>query len=147
MRLTSSAFEHQGEIPHKYTCDGGDVIPPLQISEVPEGARSLVLIMDDPDAPIEGSFVHWVGWNISPDTTEITEGEAPAGVEGSNNFGRIGYGGPCPPSGQHRYVFKLYALNKELDLAEGVEKADVEASIEGSVIDSATLMGLYSREE
>lgn len=147
MRLFSPSFQHSERIPIQYTCDGGDAIPPLQISEVPEGAQSLALIMDDPDAPIEGSFVHWVVWNISPETQEIPEGVAPSGsVQGTNNFGNIGYGGPCPPSGEHRYLFKLYALDKEMDLEEGAEKVDVEAAMEGSILDSTTLMGLYSRE-
>lgn len=146
MQLTSPSFQHNERIPVQYTCDGGDTIPPLQITEVPEGAQSLVLIMDDPDAPIEGSFVHWVVWNISPDTTEIVEGEEPSGIKGSNNFARTGYGGPCPPSGEHRYVFKLYALDKELDLEEGAGKADVEEAMEGSIIKNTTLVGLYSRD-
>lgn len=147
MRISSPSFQHSKRIPSQYTCDGANAIPPLQFSEVPKGTKSLALIVDDPDAPIEGSFTHWTVWNISPETTEIEEGVAPPeGVQVKNDFGNLGYGGPCPPSGEHRYMFKLYALDKELDLEEEAGKSEVEEAMEGSILESSTLMGLYSRE-
>lgn len=147
MWIFSPSFQHSERIPSQHTCDGANTIPPLQFSEVPEEAKSLALIVDDPDAPMEGSFVHWVIWNIDPSVQEIAENSIPSGaVQGVNDFGNIGYGGPCPPSGDHRYQFKLYALDKKLDLEKGAKKAEVEAAMEGSVLENATLMGLYSRE-
>ena len=147
MQLTSSSFSHNQPIPDKYGCDGEDINPPLEISEVPENAESLVLIMDDPDAPITGSFVHWTLWNIDPATDEIPENSVPEGaVQGTTNFGSVGYGGPCPPSGEHRYFFRLFALDKKLDLAEGASREELDQAMEGSVIDSTELIGLFSRD-
>ena len=124
MKLASPAFAHNAIIPQKYTCQGKDISPPLTISEIPEGTVSLALITDDPDAPM-GTWDHWLIWNIKP-TAEIKEDSAP-GTQGENSWGRNDYGGPCPPSGTHRYFFKLYALDSQLDLAKGATKAELEA--------------------
>lgn len=146
MKLSSSAFGHNEEIPSKYTCDGENVNPPLQISDVPESAKSLVLIVDDPDAPM-GDWVHWTVWNISPDVREIPENSVPVGgVEGMTDFGRPGYGGPCPPSGLHHYHFKLYALDEGLDLNESATKADIEKAMEYHVLDQTVLIGTYEKK-
>ena len=146
MKLESSVFENNGNIPSKYTCDGENVNPPLEISEVPENTKSLVLIVDDPDAPM-GTWVHWTVWNISPKTTEISENSVPEGaVEGITDFGKPGYGGPCPPSGTHRYFFKLYALDTTLDLGSSAKAKDIEKAMEGHILDKAELVGLYSRK-
>ena len=151
MKITSPLFEHNEAIPSKYTCDlsrqvGGNVNPPLKIEGVPEGAKSIVLIMDDPDAT-RGLWVHWVLWNLSPDTKEIPENSVPAGaVEGTTSFGKPGYGGPCPPSGTHRYFFKLYALNGKLELPPSAGKAELEEAMAGQVLDQVELIGLYSRQ-
>lgn len=139
----SSVFEEGQRIPDKYTCKGEDISPPMIIEGVPEGAKSLVLIMDDPDAP-NGNWDHWIVFNMMPSTELIEEGEN-VGKGGKNSWGRDDYGGPCPPSGTHRYIFKLYALDIELSLEEGVSKQEVEAAIEGHIIDQANLMGVYSK--
>ena len=145
MRLTSPAFQHNGTIPSKYTCDGLDVNPPLQISDVPSEAKSLALIADDPDAPT-GIWTHWLVWNINPHIVEIEEDSVPEGaVEGNTNFGNPGYGGPCPPSGEHRYYFKLYALDSPLGLQEGATRDELEASMEHHIIDETELAARYSR--
>lgn len=145
MKLTSSAFASNGAMPSEFTCDGADASPPLAISDVPKNAKSLALIMDDPDAPM-GTFVHWVVWNIPPDTKEIKKSFEPSGVQGKTGFGKLGYGGPCPPSGTHRYFFKLYALDTELNLPEGSTKKDLERAIQGHIIQQAQLMGTYKRK-
>ncbi len=144
MEITSSAFEHEGKIPSRYTCDGEDISPPLEFADVPEEAKSLVLVMDDPDA-LAGTFDHWLAWNIPANTKSIEEGKEPEGVQGTTDFGRKGYGGPCPPSGEHRYFFKLYALDTELDLPEGSSKEDLEKAMGGHIVEQAVLMGKYSR--
>ena len=144
MKIKSPAFENGGRIPAKYTCDGEDISPPLEFEDVPEDAKSLALVMDDPDAPM-GTFDHWVVWNIPPETRSIEEGKEPEGVQGMTDFGRKGYGGPCPPRGEHRYFFKLYALDTKLDLPEGSRKSDLEKAMKGHIIAQATLMGRYSR--
>lgn len=144
MELASSAFENNGMIPARYTCDGQDVSPPLKISGVPEDTVALALVMDDPDAPM-GTFDHWVVWNIPPDVTEIAEGKEPEGTQGRTDFGRLGYGGPCPPGGVHRYRFKLYALDRQLDLQEGADKSDLEAAMKGQTLETAELVGRYIR--
>ena len=144
MRINSPAFEHEGVIPSKYTCDGRDISPPLRFEDVPEGTVSLVLVMDDPDAPL-GAFDHWMVWNIPLTVTSIEEGKEPQGVQGRNDFGRNGYGGPCPPRGVHRYFFKLYALDTKLDLPEGSRKKALEKAMKGHIIEQATLMARYSR--
>jgi hypothetical protein len=145
MIITSPSFQHNDSIPPKYTCDGENVNPLLEIKNVPSGAKSLALIVDDPDAPM-GTWVHWTIWNINPDTTQIPEGSVPTGVtEGQTSFGKPGYGGPCPPSGTHRYFFKLYALDMILALSPQADKAELLEAMEGHILDKAELIGLYSR--
>jgi Raf kinase inhibitor-like YbhB/YbcL family protein len=145
MGITSPAFEHKGSIPVKYTCDGKDVSPPLEIENVPSGARSLAVIVDDPDAP-SGMWVHWVVWNISPETRRIQESSLPGGAkQGVTDFRKRSYGGPCPPSGVHRYFFRLYALDKELDLGGSARKRDLLRAMEGHVLMEAEVMGRYKR--
>jgi Raf kinase inhibitor-like YbhB/YbcL family protein len=146
MKITSSAFQQGGNIPSKFSCDGANANPPLQISDVPPEAKSLVLIVDDPDAP-SGLFTHWAVWNISPQTSTIAEGTTPKGVQGTNDFGRSGYGGPCPPSGTHRYYFKVFALDRELDLPFGAKRSQLDAGMKGHVIAQGELMGRYSRKK
>ncbi|MBI4146901.1 YbhB/YbcL family Raf kinase inhibitor-like protein [Candidatus Woesearchaeota archaeon] len=141
MKLTS-VFNEGQTIPSEYTCDGKDAIPPLEITGIPQQAKSLALIMDDPDAPM-GTWDHWIAWNIPPNTKKIA---GLIGVGGKNSWGRKGYGGPCPPSGKHRYYFKLYALDNMLDLASGSDKKKLLSAIEGHVLEEATLMGTYSRK-
>lgn len=144
MQLTSAAFTNNGIMPAKNTCDGEDVNPSLQIGGVPEGTQSLVLIMDDPDAPA-GVWDHWVVFNIPPDTVEIAESQEPRGVHGKGTSGNSEYHGPCPPDGEHRYFFKLYALDTTLDLPEGTSKAEVEQAMDGHVLEQVELIGLYER--
>lgn len=141
----SSVFKHGEKIPTENTCDGQNTCPELNIADVPKEAKSLVLIMDDPDAPA-GTFVHWVAWNIHRDTKKI-EKDSKAGVEGRGTSGRTGYHGPCPPPGHgpHRYFFRLYALDTELSLEEGAERMDLENAMEGHIIAEAELMGTYER--
>ena len=146
MKITSSAFQEGGNIPSKFSCDGADTSPPLQITDVPSGAKSLVLIVDDPDAP-SGLFTHWTAWNISPQTSTIAEGSPPKGVQGTSDFGKSGYGGPCPPSGTHRYYFKIFALDRELDLPSGAKRRQLDAAMKGHVIAQGELMGRYSRKK
>lgn len=145
MKILSPAFEANQIIPSKYTCDGENVNPPLQISDVPVNAKSLVLISDDPDAPM-GTWVHWIVWNIAPDTKEIAEDSVPSGAtEGITSFGSKGYGGPCPPSGTHRYFFKLYALDKMLDLPPSAKISDVEKAMAEHILDKSEIVGLYKK--
>ena len=140
-----SVFEENGQIPAKYTCDAENVNPALDISGTPEGTQSLVLIVDDPDAPA-GTWVHWVMYNIAPDTARIEENSVPANaMQGVNDFGTQAYGGPCPPSGTHRYRFKVYALDGRLSVPAGATKAGVEQAMEGHVLAQVMLTGLYSR--
>jgi len=146
MKITSSAFQEGGNIPSKFSCDGANTSPPLQISGVPSEAKSVVLIVDDPDAP-SGLFTHLAVWNISPQTSTIGEGSTPKGVQGTNDFGRSGYGGPCPPSGTHRYYFKIFALDRELDLPFGAKRSQLDAAMKGHVIAQGELMGRYSRKK
>ena len=147
MKLISQAFSHNQPIPEKYTCDGENVSPPLSISEIPKDTQSLALIVDDPDAPGR-TFVHWVVWSIDPSIQEIAEGSIPQGAqEGASDFGQKGYGGPCPPSGTHRYFFKLYALDSQFDLAGDTRKADLERVMAGHILAQAELIGLYSRQK
>jgi Raf kinase inhibitor-like YbhB/YbcL family protein len=146
--LSSSAFTHKGSIPKKYTCDGEDISPPLAISNVPQGTKSIALIVDDPDAPAPpaGGWVHLVAWNIDAGTSLIEEEVLPEGVAlGMNDFGRSEYGGPCPPSGTHRYFFKAYALDTTLTLPRGSSKAELEEAMEGHILARAELMGTYTR--
>lgn len=146
LRLTSPFFENQGQIPVKYTCDGQDINPPLKIEGVTEEVKSLALIVDDLDAPI-GTFTHWLFWNVSPAKKEIEENSLPAGaIQGKNDFGKIGYGGPCPPRGpSHRYFFKLFALDSQLDLEKGASKKELEKAMTGHILDQTSLVGLYQR--
>jgi Raf kinase inhibitor-like YbhB/YbcL family protein len=144
MKITSSAFQEGGNIPSKFTCDGGDSSPPLKIDGAPAEAKSLVLIVDDPDAP-GGLFTHWLVWDIDPKTTDIPESSAPKGVQGKNDFGKSGYGGPCPPSGTHRYYFKIFALDRQLDVPAGAKRNQLDAAMKGHTIAEGELMGRYSR--
>jgi Raf kinase inhibitor-like YbhB/YbcL family protein len=150
MKLTSVAFADQGKIPSKYTCDGQNISPPLEIHDVPEGTKSLVLIMDDPDVPRhirrEGVWDHWIVFNIPITISQIHEGQNPAGILGKNTRGEIKYGGPCPPDKEHRYYFKLYALDIFLDLKEGVTKFEVEQAMKEHIINQTQLMGRYERK-
>jgi len=146
MKITSSVFQQGGNIPSRFSCDGANTNPPLQISDVPPEAKSLVLIVDDPDAP-SGLFTHWAVWNISPQIITIAEGSTPKGVQGTNDFGKSGYGGPCPPSGTHRYYFKIFALDRELDLRSGAKRSQLDAAMKGHVIAQGELMGRYSRKK
>lgn len=144
-RIESPAFRQNGQIPQKYTCDGEDVNPPLRITNVPPSAKSLALIVDDPDAPGR-TWVHWVVWNIPASTSEIGEDSVPDGsAQGMNDFRKNPYGGPCPPSGTHRYFFKLYALDTTLDLGSRSTKPDLEGAMRGHIVGQAELMGLYRR--
>ncbi len=154
LRLTSSAFQDGGMIPRMYTCDGADRSPPLEWSGVPGSARSLALICDDPDAP-GGTWSHWVVLNLAPQARTLVEGIAPGELlklegdrsaqQGKNDFGKIGYGGPCPPRGTHRYFFRLYALDTVLDPGAGVTRSTVLRTIEGHIMAEGQLMGTYSR--
>ncbi len=142
MNVTSPAFAHNTTIPQKYTCQGKDINPPLTISNIPEGTISLALIIDDPDAPIR-TWDHWIIWNIKP-KEEIKENSTP-GIQGKNSWGRQDYGGPCPPSGTHRYFFKLYAIDSTIDLPAGSTKTDLEARMKGHILEQAELIGLYQK--
>lgn len=148
--IKSTAFVDGELIPKKYTCDGADVSPQLSWTQPPEGTKSMVLICDDPDAPM-GTWVHWVLYGLSPDTLELSENipddkEVLSGAKhGINDFRRYGYGGPCPPGGTHRYFFKLYAVDTEVDLNPGATKGEVLGTIKGHVLAEGRLMGRYSR--
>jgi Raf kinase inhibitor-like YbhB/YbcL family protein len=145
--VTSSAFTEGEMIPRKFTCDADDINPPLALAGVPAAAKSLVLIVDDPDAP-RGTWTHWLIWNIDPATYGIRENSVPAGaVLGKNDFGRTPYGGPCPPSGVHRYFFKFYALDSRLALKDGASRKDLEKAMRGHVIAEGQLMGKYQRSK
>ncbi len=150
IKVTSSAFEEGGLIPAKYTCGGADVSPPLTWFSVPEEAKTLALICDDPDAPM-GTWVHWVLFNLPADVQQLPENVPPdkelenGARQGKNDFGKIGYGGPCPPFGTHRYYFKLYALDIELDLKPGIKKKEMLKAMEGHILAQGQLMGKYKR--
>jgi Raf kinase inhibitor-like YbhB/YbcL family protein len=147
MKITSSAFQEGAEIPAKYSRQGGNANPPLRIEGAPENAKSLVLIVDDPDAPV-GLFTHWLLWNIDPKTTEIAEKSTPKGaVQGNNDFPTLGYAGPQPPSGTHRYYFKIYALDQKLNLRAGVKRKELDKEMTGHVIAQGQLMGRYTRQK
>ncbi len=151
IKITSSAFEDQGLITPKYTCDGEDISPPLQWEQLPQDTRSIALICDDPDAPI-GTFVHWVLFNLPPETTELPESfpddeTLPDGTrQGVSDFGKTGYGGPCPPSGTHRYFFKIYALNTKVDLVAVADKPALLKAMEGHILAQGQLIGKYKRQ-
>ncbi len=147
MKITSSAFQEGGDIPSKFSRDGGNVNPPLRFEGAPTNAKSLVLIVDDPDAPV-GLFTHWLVWNIDPKTTEIPERGAPKGaVQGTNDYSNLGYGGPQPPSGTHRYYFKIFALDQTLDLRSGAKRQELDKAMSGHVIAQGELMGRYSHSK
>ena len=146
LQLTSAVFSNGDEIPRKFGYKNGNTSPPLTISGIPEKTKSLTIIMDDPDAmgAVGKVWVHWVMWNINPTTTSIIESTIPTGaVQGMTDFGEVGYGGPAPPDKRHTYVFKLYALDTKLDLSSESTKADVEKTMEGHIIEQATLTGTY----
>jgi Raf kinase inhibitor-like YbhB/YbcL family protein len=143
LSVMSPTFENNQLIPAKYTCDGDNVNPPLAIDGVPEGTKTLALIVDDPDAPM-GTWDHWIVWNIPATTSKIAENTVP-GTEGMNDSRRRSYGGPCPPSGTHRYFFKVYALDVKLDLSPAARKRDVEKAMQGHVLAKGELVGLYRR--
>ena len=153
LKLTSTALAHGGQIPSKYTCDGQDVSPPLAWSGVPPVAKSLVLIVDDPDAPDPAApkmtWVHWVLYNIPPSASSLPEAarQLPAGtLEGMNDWKRTGYGGPCPPPGKpHRYFFKIYALDTKIVMKSGATKRDLESAMEKHILAQGQLMGTYKR--
>lgn len=146
MQLASPAFADNTHLPVLYTCDGEGVNPPLVISDIPRGAKSLAIIVDDPDAPM-GTYVHWVVYNISPATTEIAQHSVPAGsLQGKTSAGKQGFVAACPPSGTHRYFFKLYALDIMLPVAPVLDQAGLENAMKGHIVASAQLIGLYSRQ-
>lgn len=150
MQLFTRIFDHGGWIPSKYTCDGANESPTLEWSGVPENARSLALIVEDPDAP-RGTFVHWLLYGMSPQENGLADGvgidgpEAGGARQGQNGFGKTAYGGPCPPSGAHRYFFRLYALDADVKLPAGATRAQLEAAMHGHVLAEAELMGRYQR--
>ncbi|MDP2638495.1 MAG: YbhB/YbcL family Raf kinase inhibitor-like protein [Candidatus Levybacteria bacterium] len=146
MTITSTAFQNNGQIPGKYTCDGKNVNPPLTFSAVLEETQSLVLIVSDPDALSSKPFVHWLLYNIPSAILQILEDEVPPNSAlGTTDFGKTGYGGPCPPSGTHRYFFELFAVDMILDIPEGVNREEVEKAMEGHVLESSELMGIYKK--
>ncbi len=149
MKLTSSAFQDHGIIPSRYTCEGENINPPLEISGVPPHTKSLVLLIDDPDVPKDrrpdGMWDHWVLFNIPPSTHKINENNTPPGVAGNTTWGNTRYGGPCPPDREHRYFFKLYALDKMLTLHSGATKKEVEHAMEAHILAHAQLIGKYEK--
>lgn len=154
LTITSAAFQNNGEIPSRHTCQGQDLSPPLQWQGIPEGTRSLVLIVDDPDAPDpqapKMTWVHWVLYNLPPNTAGLpegaTSGDLPDGtLEGVNDWKRTGYGGPCPPIGRHRYFHKLYALDMVMDDMKRPDKAKIEAAMQGHILARGELVGTYQK--
>ena len=150
MEILSSAFDEGAIIPEKYTCDDIDISPPLKWSSIPEGTKTFAIICDDPDAPM-GTWVHWVIYNLSADINELSENIPPSEIltngakQGKNDFGKIGYGGPCPPGGTHRYYFKVYALSKELMVESGITKSELLKAMERHILSEGKLMGRYKR--
>jgi Raf kinase inhibitor-like YbhB/YbcL family protein len=151
MQLISQKFQNGGKIPSQYTCDGENINPPLEIDGVPSNAKSLVLIIDDPDVPEfvrkDRMFVHWVVYDMPPDVEIIEENSTPPGNIGLNTRGKAVYFGPCPPDREHRYFFKLYALDKLLNLPAGAAKQEVEKAMAGHIVASTELMGRYERQK
>jgi len=146
LKISSSAFLQNGPIPPKYTCDGADVNPPLSFDNVPSVAKTLALIVDDPDAPA-GTWVHWVVWNIDAGTKAIREDSLPDNaVQGMTDFRKPGYGGPCPPRGTHRYFFKVYALDVSLALGPNATKSQLERAMQSHIVAQAELVGVYTRK-
>jgi len=150
IKLTSASFRQGESIPRQYTCDGVNISPPLEWSGVPKAGKTIAIIADDPDAP-SGTWVHWVLYNLPAEIIGMVENQPPSenlkagGFQGVNDFKKVGYGGPCPPSGTHRYVFKIYALDAELPLKAGATKADLEKAMEGHIVAQGQLVGTYSR--
>ena len=144
LKLISTVFSHKGHIPPKYTCEGENINPPLKVENIPDGTKRLAVIVEDPDAP-RGVFTHWVLWNISPNEA-IAENSNP-GISGTNSFGKTGYGGPCPPSGEHRYFFRVFALDDELDLSAGATKEELLDAMKEHILASAELMGVYQKHK
>jgi len=140
--VTSSAFKNEGVIPSKYTCDGEDINPPLNVENIPDGTQSLAIIVEDPDAP-KGIFDHWVVWNVPPESI-IEENRIP-GISGKNSAGKTGYHGPCPPSGFHRYYFHVFALDSSLKVPGGIDKEQLQAAMKPHILSKGTLMGKYKR--
>jgi Raf kinase inhibitor-like YbhB/YbcL family protein len=144
LKLISTVFSHNGHIPSKYTCEGENINPPLKVENIPDATKTLALIVEDPDAA-KGVFDHWILWNISPDEA-IAEGSNP-GISGTNSFGKTGYGGPCPPSGEHHYFFRVFALDDDLDLLTGSRKAELLDAMKGHILGDAELMGVYQKHK
>ncbi len=144
LRVRSAAFSHGGYIPPRYTCEGENVNPPLEITDLPEKTRSLALIVEDPDAP-RGIYDHWIVWNIPPN--EAIGENSRTGVSGKNSFGNTGYGGPCPPSGSHRYFFKVFALDNDLNIQAGSDKQTLQEAMKDHVLGSGELMGHYQKRK
>jgi Raf kinase inhibitor-like YbhB/YbcL family protein len=145
LHLSSSAFRHHGEIPREYTGEGDDRVPPLTVEGVPPSTKSLALVVEDPDAPRPKPFIHWVLYDVPPDAGQIGPVVPGAAVEGTNDFGRRGWAGPKPPSGRHRYFFKLYALDTTIGAHRPLTKAQLEDHIRGHVIEATELVGTYAR--
>ena len=150
MKLTSTAFQHEDQIPVKYTCDGTNTSPPLTISDIPKGTQSLALVLDDPDCPKhikeDGIWDHWVIFNIPPTTTQIEEGNEPQGVHGIGTGKNTAYYGPCPPDSYHHYYFSVYALDTMLTLEEGATKHQLMQTMKGHILAKAILIGIYGRD-
>lgn len=145
IKISSPTFQHNENIPAKYTCQGENINPPLEIEGVPSNSKSLVLIIDDPDAP-SGNWDHWIVWNINPLTKKIPENSVPQeATQGINDFRRVEYGGPCPPSGTHRYFFKIFAIDTIFNLPSSARKTDVLKAMQGHVLDKFELVGLYRK--
>lgn len=140
LAVTTPAFDHEGQIPVKYTCDGEGVNPPLNVGQIPDGTQSMAIIVEDPDAP-NGTYVHWVIWNIKP-VDHIAEQSNP-GVSGNNSAGKTGYHPPCPPSGRHRYFFHVYALDTNIDLLAGSSRTQLKQAMVGHMLAKGTVMGVY----
>ena len=143
LKITSTAFEEGNDIPSKYTCDGEDINPPLSVDDIPAGTKTLAIIVEDPDAP-RGTFDHWAAWNIPPERL-IEEGRT-SGVSGKNGADKMGYYGPCPPSGSHRYFFHVFALDTTLDIKEGSGKEALQDAMKNHILSSGTLMGRYKKK-
>lgn len=145
MKIENTSFKNGASIPSRFTCQGADVNPSLTIKEVPAAAQSLALILDDPDAPA-GTWVHWLVWNISPQIKEILENSIPGNsVQGKNSWGRSNYGGPCPPSGTHRYFFRLYALDHIISISSSAEVKELENAMKGHILAEAEIIGTYKK--
>lgn len=144
LQISSSVFENEGDIPAKYTCDGAGVNPPLKITNIPEGTKTLALISEDPDAP-KGTYDHWLVWNIPPEG--IVEENRMPGISGTNSSGKTGYHPPCPPDKRHRYFFYVYALDSSLEILAGSDKKTLKKAMEGHILAEGSLMGTYDLEK